>query len=63
MTKHVDVIGAGVVGAASAHHCLCAGLKVTLLDPDQPGQSQAASFGTAGWLSPHLILRPAYPGI
>ena len=63
MAKHVVVIGAGVVGAATAHHCLRAGLQVTLLDPGQPGQSQAASFGNAGWLSPHSILPPAYPGV
>jgi D-amino-acid dehydrogenase len=63
MTKHVVVIGAGVVGAATAHHCLRAGLSVTLLDPGQPGQAQAASFGNAGWLSPHSILPPAYPGV
>jgi len=63
MNKHVVVIGAGVVGAATAHHCLRAGLQVTLLDPGTPGQAQAASFGNAGWLSPHSILPPAYPGV
>lgn len=52
-----------MVGAASAHHCLQAGLTVTLLDPGQPGQAQAASYGNAGWLSPHSILPPAYPGV
>jgi len=63
MSKHVLIIGAGVVGAATAHHCLQAGLKVTLLDPGEPGQSHAASFGNAGWLSSHSILPPAYPGV
>lgn len=63
MTKHVVIIGAGVVGAASAHQCLASGLEVTLVDPGEPGQPQAASFGNAGWLSPHSVLPPAYPGV
>lgn len=62
MTKHVVIVGAGAVGAASALQCLRAGLRVTLIDPGQPGQPQAASFGNAGWLSPHSVLPPAYPG-
>jgi D-amino-acid dehydrogenase len=63
MSEHVVVIGAGVVGAATAHHCLGEGIKVTLLEPGEPGQPQAASFGNAGWLSPHSILPPSYPGV
>jgi D-amino-acid dehydrogenase len=63
MSKHVVIIGAGVVGMASSHHCLGAGLRVTLVDPGEPGQPQAASYGNAGWLSPHSILPPAYPGV
>jgi len=63
MSKHIVVIGAGVVGASVAHHCLRAGLKVTLLEPGKPGDAQAASFGNAGWLSSHSILPPAYPGV
>ena len=63
MSEHVVVIGAGVVGAATAHHCLGEGIKVTLLEPGGPGQPQAASFGNAGWLSPHSILPPSYPGV
>ncbi len=63
MKRHVVIIGAGVVGVATAHQCLRAGLQVTLLDAGQPGQAQAASYGNAGWLSPHSVLPPAYPGV
>ncbi len=60
---HVVIIGAGIVGAASAFHCLEAGLKVTLIEPETPGASQASSYGNAGWLSSHSVLPPASPGI
>ena len=60
---HVVIIGAGIVGAASAFHCLEAGLKVTLIEAETPGASQASSYGNAGWLSSHSVLPPASPGI
>lgn len=59
---HVVIIGAGIIGATSAYQCLNAGLRVTLIEPDQPGDEQAASFGNAGWLSSHSVLPPATPG-
>ena len=60
--KHVVIIGAGIIGATSAYQCLNAGLRVTLVEPEQPGDEQAASFGNAGWLSSHSVLPPAAPG-
>jgi len=59
--RHVAVIGAGVVGAASAIELLRAGHAVTLIDPAEPGGSQASSYGNAGWLSSHSILPPSEP--
>jgi D-amino-acid dehydrogenase len=61
-TDHVVIIGAGIIGATSAYQCLNAGLRVTLVEPDRPGDEQAASFGNAGWLSSHSVLPPAAPG-
>lgn len=63
MSRHVVVIGAGAVGAAVAMRALQAGLRVTLVDPSEPGGTQAASYGNAGWLSSHSILPPAEPGV
>jgi len=60
---HIVIIGAGIIGAASAFQCLNAGFKVTLIEPETPGASQASSYGNAGWLSSHSILPPASPGI
>ena len=61
--QHVVIIGAGIVGAMSAFHCLAAGLRVTLVEPETPGASQASSYGNAGWLSSHSVLPPAAPGV
>lgn len=59
---HVVIIGAGAVGAATAVQALNAGLRVTLIEPGEPGGRQAASYGNAGWLSSHSVLPPAAPG-
>ena len=60
---HVVIIGAGIVGAASAFNCLEAGLQVTLVEPGVPGDEQASSYGNAGWLSSHSVLPQAFPGV
>ena len=48
--RHIAIIGAGAVGAISAIETLRAGHRVTLIDPGEPGGTQAASYGNAGWL-------------
>lgn len=62
MSRHAVVIGAGVVGAISAIEALKDGLRVTLIEPGEPGGEQAASFGNAGWFSSHSVIPPAVPG-
>ena len=61
--RHVVVIGAGAVGAASALTALKEGYRVTILDPAEPGGEQAASYGNGCWLSPMSVIPPAVPGI
>ena len=60
---HIVIIGAGIIGAASAYQLIRAGHQVTLLEPGIPGDQQASSYGNAGWLSSHSVLPPASPGI
>ena len=60
---HIVIIGAGIIGAASAYQLVRAGHQVTLLEPGIPGDEQASSYGNAGWLSSHSVLPPASPGI
>jgi D-amino-acid dehydrogenase len=61
--RHVVIIGAGAVGAASALSALKEGYRVTILDPAEPGGEQAASYGNGCWLSPMSVIPPAVPGI
>lgn len=63
MSRHVVVIGAGVVGAVSAIESLNEGHRVTLVEPGEPGGEQAASYGNAGWFSSHSVIPPAEPGV
>lgn len=60
---HVVVIGAGIVGAASALEALRRGFRVTILEPGDPGGEQAASYGNGCWLSPMSVIPPAVPGL
>jgi D-amino-acid dehydrogenase len=60
---NVTVIGAGIVGAATALRLVQAGHAVTLLDPGPPGGEQAASYGNGCWLSPASVVPMSMPGI
>lgn len=61
--EHVVIIGAGIIGAASAYQLVNADIRATLVEPGIPGDEQASSYGNAGWLSSHSVLPPASPGI
>jgi D-amino-acid dehydrogenase len=60
---HVVVIGAGIVGAATAIALLADGHRVTLLEPGEPGGEQAASYGNGAWLSPSSVVPMSMPGL
>ncbi|CDZ51831.1 NAD(P)/FAD-dependent oxidoreductase [Neorhizobium galegae] len=60
---HVVVIGAGIVGAATALELLKDGHQVTIVEPEQPGGRHAASYGNSGWLSPASIIPMSMPGL
>lgn len=61
MTADVTVLGAGIVGICSALSLVERGLKVRLIDRDDPGQ--ATSFGNAGVISPWSIVPQSMPGL
>lgn len=61
--RHVVVIGAGIVGAASAVELLRDGHRVTILEPGTPGGEQAASYGNGTVLNPASIVPMSMPGI
>lgn len=63
MSLHVVVIGAGIVGAASAIELLRDGHRVTIIEPGDPGGEQAASYGNGAWLSPASVVPMSMPGM
>lgn len=63
MTLHVAVIGAGIVGVASAIELLRDGHQVTLIEPDDPGGEQAASYGNGTLLNPSSVIPMSSPGL
>ena len=60
-TRSATVVGAGIVGVATAIALQRAGFAVTLVDRQAPGQ--ATSFGNAGILSGTTAMPLATPGI
>lgn len=63
MAYHVVVIGAGVVGAICATELLRDGHRVTVVEPGEPGDVQAASYGNGTLLNPSSIIPMSSPGI
>lgn len=59
--RHVVVIGAGIVGLATAHHLLREGVRVTLVDRDPEGDK--ASFGNAGGIAVTEVIPASVPGL
>lgn len=59
----VAVIGAGIVGLCAALEVQRAGHRVVLIEPDEPGGRQAASYGNGCWLNPGAILPISLPGL
>ncbi|HET7882485.1 MAG TPA: FAD-dependent oxidoreductase [Acetobacteraceae bacterium] len=60
---HVVVIGAGIVGAATAVELLRDGQQVTIIEPGDPGGEQAASYGNGTLLNPSSVIPMSSPGI
>ena len=59
--KQVVVIGAGIVGVATAIHLQKQGHRVTLLDRQEPGEG--ASYGNAGGLNSSSVVPVQVPGL
>lgn len=61
MQQHVAVIGAGVVGLATAAQLQIRGTRVTVIDPGEPGEG--CSLGNAGCLSRASVVPVGLPGL
>lgn len=62
MSKHVVIIGAGVIGLSTAHYCLAQGFRVTVIDRGGPARD-GASQGNAGMIVPSHVIPLAAPGM
>jgi D-amino-acid dehydrogenase len=62
-TPRVVVIGAGIVGAATALALLRRGCAVTIVEAGEPGGMQAASYGNGAWISPASVVPMSMPGL
>ena len=60
---HVVVIGAGIIGAASALELLRDGHRVTIVEPGDPGGEQAASYGNGCLFTAASVLPVSEPGM
>ena len=61
MSRHVVVVGGGVIGLACAHYLVKAGRRVTVLDQGAIGG--ACSHGNCGYVSPSHVLPLTEPGM
>lgn len=59
--SHAIVIGAGMVGLATAWHLQERGLEVTVIDRE--GVAAGSSWGNAGWLSPGKTIPLSHPSL
>lgn len=57
----IAIIGAGVVGLASALHLAAAGRRVTVIDERDPGMG--TSFGNAACIAPYAVTPVGHPDI
>ena len=60
-SEHVTIVGAGIVGAASAIWLRRAGFEVTLLDKGKPGMG--ASYGNGCILASCSVVPVTGPGL
>lgn len=62
MSKHVVVVGGGIVGLSAAWHCVRRGHRVTVIDRGD-SQRTGCSFGNAGMIVPSHVVPLAAPGM
>lgn len=62
MSKHVLIIGGGVIGLCTAYYCAKEGNQVTLIDLN-PEKRDGCSFGNAGMIVPSHFVPLAAPGM
>ncbi len=62
MSKHILIIGGGIIGLSTAHYCVQRGHRVTIVDRN-PQRRDGCSFGNAGMIVPSHFIPLAAPGM
>ena len=62
MSRHVIILGAGVIGLSTALYCTRRGMQVTVIE-QKPAQRGGCSFGNAGMIVPSHFIPLAAPGM
>jgi len=62
MSKHILIIGGGVIGLCAAHYCQARGHRVTVVER-RPQQRDGCSYGNAGMVVPSHFIPLAAPGM
>ena len=62
MSKHILIIGGGIIGLCAAHYCQKRGHRVTVIDRN-PQRRDGCSFGNAGMVVPSHFIPLAAPGM
>ncbi len=62
-SKHVLIIGGGVIGLCSAYFLRKAGCEITVVDRSSEHDSTGCSYGNAGFIVPSHIIPLAAPGV
>jgi D-amino-acid dehydrogenase len=61
MSKHIGIIGGGIIGLSSAYYLTKAGHRVTIIDKGD--MTDGCSFGNAGMIVPSHFIPLAAPGM
>src|SRR5688572_29479946 len=62
MSRHIVIVGAGVIGLHCAEACLRNGHRVTVIERDGPDRN-GCSYGNAGMIVPSHFVPLAAPGM
>jgi D-amino-acid dehydrogenase len=62
MSKHITILGAGVIGLSTALYCARRGMKVTIIER-KARDRDGCSFGNAGMIVPSHFIPLAAPGM
>ena len=62
MSKHIVIVGSGVIGLCTAYYCAKRGFEVTVVERNS-ARRDACSFGNAGMVVPSHFMPLAAPGM